>query len=43
MAQQREEGGDREGLVAIGYDAEVDAVVVEPEREESRNGVDGDH
>ncbi|KFY95232.1 hypothetical protein V500_02884 [Pseudogymnoascus sp. VKM F-4518 (FW-2643)] len=43
VAQQREEGGDRKGLVAVGYDAEVDAVVVEPEGEEARNGVHGDH
>ncbi|KFY05873.1 hypothetical protein V492_08254, partial [Pseudogymnoascus sp. VKM F-4246] len=43
VAQQREEGGDRECFVAVGDDAEVHAVVVEPEGEEARHGVDGDH
>ncbi|KFY42728.1 hypothetical protein V494_02286 [Pseudogymnoascus sp. VKM F-4513 (FW-928)] len=43
VAQQREEGGDREGFVAVRDDAEVHAVVVEPEGEKARHGVDGDH
>lgn len=43
VAQQRKEGGNRKGLIAIRYDAEIDIMVVEPEREESRHGVDGNH
>lgn len=43
VAQQRKEGGNCKGLIAIRYDAEVDIIVVKPKREESCNGVDGDH
>lgn len=43
VAEEGEEGGDGEGLVAVGDDGVVDGVVVEPEGEEAGRGVDGDH
>ena len=43
MAQQGEEAGDGEGLVAVAQDLEVDGVHVEVEREVGNGGIDGDH
>ena len=43
MAEEREEGGYRKGLVAVGYDFEVDRMPVEPERKEGGDCVNGYH
>lgn len=43
MAQQGEEAGNREGLVAVAQDLEVDGVQVEVVREEGDGRVDGNH
>jgi len=43
VAEEGEEGGDGEGLVAVGDDGEVDGVGVEVEGQEAGDGVDGDH
>ena len=43
VAHEGEEGGDGEGLVAVGHDLKVDGMLVEVDLQEGRGGVYGDH
>jgi hypothetical protein len=43
VAQEREEGGYRKGLVAVADDLEIDGMPVEAQRQQRGYGVDGDH
>ena len=43
MAEQRKEGGNRKGFIAVGYGLEVDRMPIEPERKEGCGRVYGYH